>query len=309
MSTTLGAAVGPLYRLDGPLPLPRRYSLLQVAQEIPLDQTADRHWLSGAWLQVYPQDQVGVSDPCAAGTFATKDEGGPWSLPKFAPFTAYLTATCKAAQVGPDPYAWFLTHLVPAFNVAEAKRVEEVLAVGAGLTVAGAASPYLCDGNLDELNSGTAVSALHGLELLEDAIGATGRGGIIHATPATITDWSQFGNLLDDDGKGMLRTANGTPVVSGDGYIGAFPDDKSAPAARQAWAFATGMVRYMSDPPGGTDPLIIPGEYRQALNTSDNVVTYRAERNYLVTFDSDTTSGVNPPLQAGVLIDRSLATP
>lgn len=311
MSVDMGAAVGPSYRLDGPLPLPRSYSLLQVAQEVPLDQLDDKHWLSGAWLQTYSTDLATVHDPCAAGTFALKPDGGALSLPKFAAFPVVLPLTCFAGQVGDDPYAWFIPHLTPQLRVEESRAVELVLATGGGISIFGQTNPHLTDANLDKLDGGAAVSALHGLELLEDAIAATGRGGIIHATPATVTAWSQYGNLIEREDRDQLlyTVAKRTPIVVGDGYLGVFPDGGAAPGARQAWAFATGMVRYMADPPTGAPPLIYPDEYRQALNTADNVVTYRAERNYLITFDSDTTSGVNPPLQAGVLIDRSLATP
>lgn len=311
MSTTLGTAVGPLYRLDGPLPLPRRYHLLQVAQEVPLDQGPDAHWLSGAWLQSYIAGVADVFDPCASsGSTAVKPTGLPLSVGQFAAFTVNMAITCNAARVGADPYAWFVTHLVPAFRVVEAEAVERALATGDGVEIFGNDNPHLTDSHLVQLDSGAAVSPLHGLESLEDAIGATGRGGVIHATPATVTAWAQYGNLIDEDNAGILRAqATGTPIVVGDGYLDVFPDGGSSAGARQAWAFATGMVRYLADPPTSADPLVIPGQYRQAIDTSTNEVTYRAERNYLVTFDTDTTDGDNPPLQAGVLIDRSLSTP
>lgn len=309
MSTTVGVAAGPFFRLDGPLPLPRSYTLLDVAQ----DAQVDPHALAGVWLQSYPMDLPQVSDPCASGTFATKDDGGEANNAKFSPFTAYLAATCAALSIGPDPETWFLPRLRTTFRVVESQAVERVLATGAGLTVADGAGgqepiPHLTDSNLDQLNGGTAVSPLEGLALLEDAIGATGRAGVLHATPSTVTMWNS-GNRLYVDRAGKLRTsANDTLVVVGTGYIGVAPDGDSLTAS-EAWAFATFMVRYVAGPDTNLDPVIVPGEYRQALDTSDNVVTYRAERDYVVTFDSDTTDGTNPPLQAGVLIDRTNTTP
>lgn len=308
MSTDLGAGVGPQYRLDGPLPLPRRYSLLQVAQFVP---ATDVHWLNGVWLQSYPMDPVQIQDPCAAGTFALKEIGGALSSAKFGSFTAYLPITCNAGQIGPNP-DWFTARAVQAFKVAEDMAAERALATGAGVTVVGGAeTPHLTDTNLDQLDGGAAVSAKHGLESLEQAIGATGRGGVIHADPATATAWASYGNLIEPDSAGTMRAvATGTPIAVGDGYIGVFPDGGSPAGARQSWAFATGMVRVLTDPSRDLPPMLVPGEYRQAIDTGTNEVTWRAERQYVIAFDSDTNDGADyAPLQAGVLIDRSIATP
>lgn len=313
MATDLGVSVGPFYRLDGPLPLPRSHTLLQVAQEIPLDQLGPAHWLAGAWVQVYPQDQPGLFDPCAAsGTDSLKVDGEAISLPKFAAFTAYLAETCNSSRIGPDPEDWFLPRLRAVFPVIEAKAAEVALATGGGVEINGVPNPHLTDANLDELNSGAAVSPLEGLALLEDAIGRTGRGGVIHATPYTVTLWGSGSRLYVDGAKQLRTVAADTLIVVGDGYIDTHPDNKGAPGAHQAWAYATGMVRYLADPPLSTPDegdLIYPGLYMQALNTATNEVTYRIERNYVITFDSDTTDGDNPPLQAGVLIDATIATP
>lgn len=307
MSTDLGVGVGPLWRLDGPLPIPRRYTLLQVAQQV---QLTDIHWLNGVWLQSYPMDPVGVHDPCSDGSFRTKDPGGALSSAKFGSFTAYLAITCNAGQIGPDP-DWFTARAAQAFKVAEDMRAEQVLATGQGASVLGASNPHLTDANLTELDGGAAVSAKHGLESLEQAIGATGRGGVIHADPATATAWASYGNLIEPDSAGTMRAvATGTPIAVGDGYIGAHPDGGAAPGARQSWAFATGMVRYLCDPDRNLPPILMPPEYRQAIDTATNEVTWRAERNYVIAFDSDTNDGAPyPPLQAGSLIDRSIATP
>ena len=110
---------------------------------------------------------------------------------------------------------------------------------------------------------------------------------MIHATPGTISAWN-FVNLLTEGD--VLRTANGTPVVSGGGYINTDPTGLtgSDPAVGQEWAFATGPVRvYLG--PGET---LEVAEYVDHL---DNVITYRAERYVLATWDT--------ALQSGVLID------
>lgn len=301
---------GPYFRLDGPQPLPRRYHLLTVAQYRDLGE--QERWGNGAWIQGYPQDPVFTFDPCATGSEKTKREGGAINLPVFGAFQAYLAEKCLTTTVGPDPNAWFTQRAAAAFKVAEAAAAERVLATGDGLPtwVTGPEVPHLTDGNLDVLASGAAQNYLEGLALLEQAIGQTGRGGVIHTTPAVATLWSAR-LLIDDDGNKMMRTNLGTPVVVGDGYIGAYPDvDGSAPSSTEDWCFATGPLGYVTNPGILLPPRLIPDEYVQAIDRTQNFVEYRAERDYVIFYDSDTSGGTDyAPLQAGVLIDRTLVTP
>lgn len=299
---------GPYFRLDGPQPLPRRYHLLTVAQY--RDTGVDERWGNGAWIQGYPQDPVFTFDPCSTGSEKQKQVGGAINLPVFAAFQAYLAEQCLSATVGPDANAWFTQRAGVAFRVAEAAAAERVLATGDGLPtwVTGPEVPHLTDSNLDQLASGAAQNYLEALALLEQAIGETGRGGVIHCTPATATLWLAR-LLIADDGNRVMRTGIGTPVVIGDGYIGAYPDNGSQPSAVEDWAFATGPIGYLTNPGILLPPRLIPDEYSQALNRTTNIVEYRAERDYLLFYDSDTSDADYAPLQAGVLIDRTLATP
>ena len=109
--------------------------------------------------------------------------------------------------------------------------VERALAEGAPLSN----NPFLSDGNMDPLASGNAVSPQVGLSYLENAIAArTGRQGIIHATPGVVAAWG-FGAGLSDDPvdepppMAALLTANGTPVISGAGYVGVRPIGQRSP--------------------------------------------------------------------------------
>jgi hypothetical protein len=152
--------------------------------------------------------------------------------------------------------------------------------------VTGTTNPFLGDTNLTQLGGGV-VSAQAGLSYLENAIGETGRAGMIHATPGVIAAW----NYVDLLGSGdYLTTTNGTPVVSGGGYIDTDPTGKtgSDPSIGQEWAFATGPVEaYLAD-------AVVPS-VAQFIDRSDNVATYRAEQYVLVEWDTS--------LQSGVLID------
>ena len=155
-------------------------------------------------------------------------------------------------------------------------------ALAAGVVQSG--NPFFGDVNVDILNSGTAVTPVTGFAFLEEAIGTTGRQGMIHATPAVIAaaQATQF------DGANSLVTANGTPVVSGMGYQGVDTPFLGTPAAGQDWIFATGPVQVYMAPVFITD-------MRETLDRSDNSLIFRAERYVLAIWDT--------ALQSAVLVD------
>lgn len=277
---------GPPVRLDGPLPQKRSFTLLDVATIVP---ELDEHWLNGALVMPYPDDTGHVHDACATGSSATKNGGVLPESPHFGAFTAYLPVTCTSFSIGANAQ-WFRDRAVAAFAAVEATIAERVLATGEGLD---ALQPHLTDTNLAELNSGAATDAIEALSLLEDAIGATGRAGVIHAAPATVSAWESTGFTLDKIGGSLYTRSAGTPVVNGAGYRGVFPDGGSAPGAKQEWAFATGPVQARR-----TEIFITPDTYAQALERALNSFEAFAERNYLIDWDA--------VLQAGVLVDRSL---
>lgn len=300
---------GPYFRLDGPLPQPRPYSLLSVAQYFELAE--GERWGNGVWVQAYPSDPVHTNDPCSTGSDKTKVVGGAISQPFFGAFTAYLTETCLSAVVGPDPAGWFTERAAAAFKARERTAAERVLVNGDALPswVTGTEVPHLTDANLDQLAAGAAQNFVEGLALLENAIGGSGSLGVIHATPAIATLWESR-QMIRDDGRSVMRTIIGTPVAVGAGYIGAYPDGGAPPASGSEWAFATGQLKYLTDPGILLAPRLLPDNYQEALNRHTNLVEYRAERDYVIVYDSDTNAEANyEPLQVGVLINRASATP
>lgn len=247
-------------------------------------------WGNGAQVYPYPIDGGYSWDPCSTGSLRTKQDGETPPLPIFSSFTAYLPETCTSSRIVSPAY--FTARATLAFAAVESAIYENVLAHGGALN--GLDQPYLGDPDLTLL-SNAAVSPKAGLALLEDAIGGTHRRGMIHATPATVTAWTFFGDGSVKKVGASLQTINGNDVVSGDGYIGVLPDSHAgALTSTQAWAFATGPVQIRREP----TIRIYPDELAQALNREENIVTYRAERDALVTWDT--------VLQVGVLIDRSL---
>jgi hypothetical protein len=115
---------------------------------------------------------------------------------------------------------------------------------------------------------------------------------MIHASPAVAASMNGTGGYNLDVVSGRLVTSvNGTPVASDGGYIGASPALHAPLTAGQGWAFATGPVQVRRGP----EIEIIAEDIAQSMDRSTNEVTFRAERPYLVTWDT--------ALQAGVLID------
>lgn len=288
-ATPLGAPV----LIDGPIPQPAVYNLLTVAQRLPAsvdeDGAAAERWAQGGTIRPYSPDVPSGWDPCSTGTFRSKGSGVTKATSTFGAFVAFIAETCTAFNIiTPESYS---ARALAALAGTEPYAAESQLMKGLYLPN----NPYICDINATFPVGFAAISASAGLEGLENAIGATARAGVIHADPATVSSWSKQFLVFEKGNSKILQTVNGTPVVSGDGYIGAVPLAHNAPpAARQSWAFATGPIVYQR-----SDQLILtPGSIREALNRTNNSVTYRAERDWLVAWD-----GI---LQAAVLIDRSL---
>lgn len=284
---TFGAPV----LIDGPIPQPPPYNLLTVATLLPPsvdeDGGAAERWAQGGTIRPYSPDVPSGFDPCSEGTFRSKGSGTTKATTTFGAFTAYLAETCTAFNIiTPESYS---ARALASFAGVEAYAVEQQLMKGTYINT----NPYLCDINAVFPVGFAALSSQAGLEGLENAIGATARRGVIHADPATITAWAR--DFLVYEKSGRLVTVNGTNVVSGDGYIGAVPLAHNAPVGtRQSWAFATGQPVYQRS----DNLILLPETIREALDRSDNSVTYRAERDYLVAWDG--------MLQAAVLIDRSI---
>ncbi len=281
MSVTLGPTVS----IDGPLPVAPPRSLLNAPNVTIIE--GNSRFGNGASVWPYPPGLPEAWAACNSGTFRLKDEGEPWEIPIFAAFSLYLPISCSSITAAS---AGFADRARLAFQAKESYGVAHEFARGTAEPL----NPHLTDLNATLLNSGTIVTPDVGLSFLEDAIGATGTQGLIHLTPATAASMNGSGGYgLDLTAGQLLTTANGTPVAIDGGYIGAKPEavGGGAVAAGTAWAFATGPVQIYRNPNAD----LIPDDISEAMDREDNFVTYRAERDYLVTWDTT--------LQAAVLID------
>lgn len=271
--------------LDGPLPRPRPYGLLSVAQEPVSVEDGDR-WALGADIWSYPPDAPGAWNPCNyVGSPPYKDEGERIPLPQFGSFQLYLPMTCNTRSIGND-FAEWRRRATDVFNAVEGYGAEREFALANVITD----NPSLvADAHIID---GTGVDPAEGLALLENYLAEAGFGrqGVIHADPATVTRWNkEF--YLDTQG-GVMRTRIGTPVAVGTGYVGIVPDGEGALGAAEGWAFATGPILARR---GAVE--LVPESYAEALDRVNNVATVMTERAYLIAWDT--------VVHGAILIDRS----
>lgn len=282
-------AVGPAEQHEGLLPRRPRHSLLET-EGVLVSEDATRV-LNGVNVWMYPTGCSELWEPCSDGTFRTKASESTQLLPRFDSFVVYKPITCSTISVGGGEKAsQFADRAAAVLDATLSAGVERALAQG----VETSSNPFFADGNVTLPAGGTAVSAGVALSYLEEAIGATCRDGMIHATPAVIAALQAFPIGREEDTR--LITANGTPVVSGDGYQGVQGGPLGVPGATEDWIFATGRVEVHLGP-------LVLGEIRDSLDRSDNTVTFRAEK-YAVAIwdgiDEDTLSA------AAVLVDWTL---
>jgi hypothetical protein len=275
----------PAASLTAPLPIPRRFGLLDAATVV-LDT---ERTIVAANILDYPRGEPDIQIAGGGGSLDVKSVIAEIAQEEVRGFTVYLSVECTTVSAkDPD----FRTRLQAAFRAREGEAVERMLVSADGTLM----EPYLTDGNLE--NFGAAVSPTEGLAKLENAIAEVGNG-MIHVTPATATALAgSF--LIQRRSPGILETALGTIVVVGAGYIGAYPMGGSAPSGDQEWAFASEFIEVHRDEDEIVGPTI-----GQSMDRSTNDVTLYAERNYLLAWVGRQAPGDTNHVQAGVLIDRS----
>jgi hypothetical protein len=268
---------GPPVPVDGPPPVPYPYGILSVSREL----TEEERAAMGVNVMPYPPDLPRGFDPCQTGTFREKEAGSDWDSPLFPGFTAYTPVTCNSKGVGVD--AEFRRKVSAVLAATDQYILEQQLVAGTVLP------DYLHVGAAGvDIVSAAGVPPDQAIWLLEDAIAMTGRKGVIHFTPGAVGQ-AGFNNLRDVGGH--LETANGTPVIAGQGYVGQAPVGGAAASDTEQWAWATGPVFHWRG------EVYIPGDRAANVDRVTNITTYRAERELVVGWD-----GI---LRAAVLVDSA----
>lgn len=289
----MSITVGPQYVIDGPVPKPPLYRLLDGNPGVQIiDSPTDPHWQIAAQVWSYPSDVPSVWDGCSDPGTDLKLAGDATILPVFQAYTVYFPMTCTMRGIDPDDIEGWQARATAALLATESFAIEKELSRGDKLPL----NPFFTDAAMQtaRLAGSTAISPRIGQSYLEDAIAETARAGVIHATPGVISGFSLLDLSRERDG---IFTPGGTPIVRGQGYLGASPDGThygpGTANRTKAWTFATGPLKILRSAIYG-----IPDTPAEALDRENNVYTFRAERNYLVIWDT--------VLQAAVLIDWSL---
>lgn len=280
-------SIGPEFYVNGPLPLRPPHGLVE---SVDINPETDEHWGNGIQVHGYIPDVASAFGVCGAEPDTKDDQVNPNPLPEFGPLTVYLAETCSTRTMGTN--AEFRARAEVTFAAVESGAVENEFWTGAFLPD----NPHLADANAEILNADAPTSLVNGMALLEAAIGETNRRGVIHMTPAlafVLSTLGAGGALVETRGK--LYTINGTLVIVGSGYDGSAPDGAAAVTGTEEFAYATGPLGLLR-----SEPFTMPPELSQAVDRSQNSITYRTERYYLPYWDT--------ALQAGVRIDRCLAT-
>lgn len=313
---------GPLWRIDGPPPLAPKYGLLQAA-EVPAagvqlvtdldptltpeeaaargllgDQSAGQErWINGVEVYPYPPDMGDVFDPCSGSGSAShvKGFGSDVKHPRFGAMTVWLAETCTSYKVWNQQA--FIARAVAALSAVEGPTVGKEFMGGLRLPD----NPFLADGSGDFPTGDTVTSVVNGLSILENYIAQSGRQGLIHCTPGAAT--AMRDRFTIDDKTGVLRTINGIVVIPDFGYVGApSPPGHTDASGTEEWMYATGPIEIRRSP-----MFTLPETVAEALdrglgatNGKANSITYRAERYYLVDWDTE--------VQGAVLVDRCQTT-
>lgn len=196
------------------------------------------------------------------------------------PFVIYTQFECDAQQLRTIDFKGRCTRQLEA---ASGKGLEYELWTGAQSGSTG--NPYLMSDNATVIGGGAAFGARQAWTLLAQSLANCGGGGVgvIHATTFIVEEWlyASGGSAIREENGRLVSVGRGDTVVSGAGYTGEGPDGETAPGPHQAWAYATGPMRFWMG-----DPILSADTVAEAMDRKRNNVEYRAERFAVVDFDT-----------------------
>jgi hypothetical protein len=269
---------GPPYAVDGPAPSPPLITLLSSIEVV--DEPGPE-WGNGVQIRPYGVGPARTYDPCstAPGSLTTSPLA---TVDQFGSVMVYLQHECTTRGA---TFAEERDRLLTTFASVEAAQVENQVWTG-GNSVGHA----LTDSGATPINGASATAPGVALGLLEQAIAASGRRGMIHATPRVVSQWSQSHALVSKPGR--LETMLGTVVVPGYGYAGTAPAGLTATSGLEAYAIATGLMQARRE----AAPTVLGADDAESVTRSNNVRTISAQRLYVVTWDSSLRAAVRVSL-------------
>jgi len=288
--------------IDAPPLVPRALSLVTAGIDAlrPTDPT-NGNWVKGFTYAPENAQQDGqVRDLCDTGTV----DPNPWTNAPVVSYDPYaIIAADKCSSFGfvardyVDRALRLLDYVTP-------NQLEQEFWTGALATFKGYPNRFLADLNVVDVTpvTGTAVSRVRGIELLEQAMAGCGAGqqAYIHMQPQNAGQLGQFTRRVGN----LMLSPLDSIIVPGVGYPGTGPGGITATAGT-TWMYATGPVRIrLGDPmifPDGREDSVMnigrdeKGNYSipvdaesilgSAIDRSKNTITIRAERPAAATFD------------------------
>lgn len=273
--------LGPRQDVDGAPAAPPRYGLIQAARDALAggDPTNGR-WQNGLAWEPEACGVGEVKDPCDANP--NKETNANRTIREFDPVALVVGDRCSSFDVRRDWQARARRKLLAC----QSKLLAEEFWNGALARSRSLPNAFLAQLGANTITT-SPVNLVDGLSCLEEALADCGCGrGMIHATVGTTTWWRRFG-LIDRVGDQLL-TINGTVVVADAGYTGDGPTiiaEGGAPdtaTSGSVWAYGTDMVDVRLGP-----IRLVPDaeDLAGAVDRTDNLVEFRAERLAAVTFD------------------------
>lgn len=253
----------PAVLVPAPPVIPSRYGLLSAASS--LEPIIDPHIRNGVEWIPNPLGPAKTDAAECVDTHDRTDVDDGIGLDEAPPIVLYNGYTCFAL----------------GFSEAEIlQRASDALTNGetAALEQAVWTRQLMQDGITNDLTSGTPVSLVRGLGMLEDYLGTEYGGvGVIHSPRGLAPQFAQAQQLLD--GTGYKTTVLGTRIAFG-AYPYAGPDGTDADDGT-AWLVATGAVNVRR-----TEVTARPLTLAQALNRSTNKTFALAERTYVASWET-----------------------
>lgn len=277
-----------------------------TSSPLPADTTGGR-WVDGIAFQPEASGSVWVSDICDGTSSDATQIAAPSGVLEWQPYL--LRADDQCSTFGYEAHD-FQNRAKRRLDVGSAKALEHEFWAGTLAQAQGYPNRFLAASasasgawNFVNLNTspnypeaGATPSIRRAFEILEQFIADCGLGarGMIHCRPEALP----YLTTIRREGNYIL-TARDTIVVPGTGYPNVGPGG-AAPAPGNTWMYATGVtevrlgpiVTFPSPDEDGDDWLI------KAMNRDTNLVTVRAERPGLVSWDGACHAGIQAVLDS-----------
>lgn len=290
-----GLRTAPTIVVDAPEREPWTTGLIPTARALGrLVTHSDDRFLGGLGFSPRSCDPLETFALCSTVSLGATPTRDPNRV--FDPFVVVAADICS-------PIAWRI-------NDGQGRAMEQMLTLGSKpieaelWTGALTGNPHLGAPTTTIVLSGAQTPAA-GLAGLEQAIANGSAGsGVIYARPALVDAWADAQVVFRDaDDDGVIRTVNGTPVVSGSGFPGTGPNGEAVSATSE-WAYATDLFEVHVGP-----TLPQSDTLNQSVDFTTNTMAVREEMGAVAIWGGCLTAAVqiNPTVSdEGALTDAQL---